>query len=65
MGQTKLVSCTCKSAFQDARYGLGKRVVNVNAKGGSCTCCGKAVLLGGDDVRSVVASAKKPAKKKG
>jgi hypothetical protein len=35
-------SCNCLSVFQDARYGVGKRVHNVkDDKSSTCTVCGK------------------------
>lgn len=42
-----IVPCTCDSAFQDERYGKGKRVANLTKKGTSgseihrCTVCSK------------------------
>lgn len=54
---TRIASCTCKSKFQDDRYGIGKRVINTKrdpGKGGTCTVCGKSVS-GGEDIRPVVA----------
>ncbi len=35
-------SCSCQSAFQDAKYGNGQRVHNIGPKSGyNCTVCGK------------------------
>lgn len=37
---TVVIPCTCKHEFQDATYGLGMRVHNVNDKGQAyCTVC--------------------------
>lgn len=39
-----IVSCVCKHAFQDRRYGKGKRVANYTAKGeGRCTVCSSII----------------------
>ena len=42
-GETKILKCTCKSAYQDKRYGKDKRVHNVGGATGSrtyrCTVC--------------------------
>jgi len=38
---TKVISCTCKHAFQDKEYGKGNRLMNVCAKGFRCTVCGE------------------------
>ena len=42
---TKIVSCTCPHAYQDSRYGSGRRVGNKVAKSGviayRCTVCGR------------------------
>ncbi len=41
MAGTVVLSCTCKSDFQDHRYGRGKRVHNVGLKdNATCTVCG-------------------------
>lgn len=45
MSGTTIVKCRCERTpaceFQDRRYGKGRRVANINAKGeGHCTCCG-------------------------
>lgn len=38
--RTELLKCTCQHEFQDATYGNGVRVHNVNAKGEAfCTVC--------------------------
>ena len=36
-------SCTCHNAFQDERYGAGRRVMNKMVKGDECRCtvCGQ------------------------
>lgn len=40
MSKTIVIRCTCASAFQDARYGPGKRVHNEKANGAArCTVC--------------------------
>jgi hypothetical protein len=31
--------CSCQNAFQDKRYGKGKRVFNQTTKGTKCTVC--------------------------
>lgn len=28
MGKTRVLACTCKSEYQDKRYGKGQRVMN-------------------------------------
>lgn len=40
---TKIVTCDCKSPYQDKRYGAQKRVANFAKKqmGHRCTVCGK------------------------
>ena len=40
---TRIMPCTCKSEYQDKRYGKGKRVFNSMVKEGSyrCTVCSK------------------------
>jgi hypothetical protein len=58
MTNTIKLSCTCKSAFQDERYGAGIRIHNVTLKGGTtrkeiegkpqaarCTVCGTVKTL--------------------
>ena len=45
MSTTKVMTCTCQHAYQDERYGPGKRVHNeAKGTGGSvvwrCTVCG-------------------------
>ena len=43
----KTIRCTCKSEFQDKRYGKNKRLANETTKGPGgtrgwrCTVCGK------------------------
>ena len=37
--------CSCKSDFQDKRYGKGKRLHNVTTKGFRCTVCGREKLV--------------------
>jgi len=46
---TKIISCECKSEYQDKRYGAGKRVANVTDKGGDarCTVCNKIKMGSG------------------
>lgn len=34
-----ILSCTCKSEYQDAKYGIGKRVKNPCKDGARCTVC--------------------------
>ena len=45
----KILKCTCRNEFQDARYGKGQRVHNPMRKSGKllgyrCTVCGKEKL---------------------
>ena len=45
---TKELSCTCKSEFQDERYGKGIRVFNemtsgTKVNGYRCTVCGREI----------------------
>jgi hypothetical protein len=48
MAETTIITCTCKSEYQDKLYGKGKRVANVKRAGvgftGGCVCtvCGKS-----------------------
>lgn len=43
---------TCAAAFQDARYGKGKRVMNPTAKDEvRCTVCGTAQRYAGNPVK--------------
>jgi hypothetical protein len=35
-----VASCICASAYQDEKYGSGRRVFNVGPGGGKCTVCG-------------------------
>lgn len=52
MSGTHILPCpTCKTAllspaaaFQDRRYGKGRRVFNANGKGASCTVCSRNIL---------------------
>lgn len=37
---TTVVSCTCKSEFQDKEYGKGKRLANIGKTKNTCTVCG-------------------------
>jgi hypothetical protein len=43
---TKLLKCACRSEYQDQKYGLGVRVMNMLQKAGKtlnscrCTVCG-------------------------
>lgn len=45
MSRTKIQKCSCKHAYQDKRYGAGKRVFNAGAgkenEKYSCTVRGK------------------------
>jgi hypothetical protein len=34
-----ILSCSCKSEYQDKRYGAGKRVKNPCKDGARCTVC--------------------------
>lgn len=36
-----IVKCTCKSDYQDTKYGKGMRVANPATKAAICTVCGK------------------------
>lgn len=36
--------CTCKSPYQDKRYGRGQRVHNKKKDGWRCTVCGNEKL---------------------
>lgn len=43
---TKVIDCSCVHAYQDKRYGVGKRLANnaggtKGAKGWRCTVCAK------------------------
>lgn len=45
MAETKIMSCNCKSEFQDSIYGKGKRLFNMkdprkNKDEATCTVCG-------------------------
>lgn len=46
---TAILTCTCKSDFQDKTYGEGKRVGNECNKGLRCTVCG--TLKGSNSVQ--------------
>lgn len=49
---TAIVSCNCTHAYQDRRYGTGKRVANINAKGeGGCTVCSRKHAIKGYDFK--------------
>ncbi len=37
--------CTCADAYQDSRYGKGRRVFNIGLKARTCTKCGKKETL--------------------
>lgn len=42
MAAVKVTKCSCKSEYQDARYGEGKRLHNITKDPkGRCTVCGK------------------------
>lgn len=43
VGKTEVKMCseTCKSEYQDQKYGRGRRVFNVGKAGSTCTACGK------------------------
>lgn len=51
MTKTKIITCTCKSEYQDKEYGKGKRVANHASSQGSkewqwrCTVCGKEKMV--------------------
>ena len=56
-----LINCTCKSDYQDERYGPGKRVANPKGpakqpgiKGYTCTVCGRL-----DDSKKAAENSKK------
>jgi hypothetical protein len=36
---TQVRRCTCADAYQDERYGAGRRVFNACTKGWRCTVC--------------------------
>jgi hypothetical protein len=40
---TAIRNCGCSNAFQDARYGPGRRVANATKDGHRCTSCGQAI----------------------
>jgi hypothetical protein len=45
--------CSCRSDFQDKRYGIGNRVHNQGTQGkASCTVCGKDTSAGLVDKRA-------------
>jgi transposase-like protein len=49
----KIAPCTCKSEYQDAKYGKGMRVFTGRFPSGKlsgwrCTVCGKTISLGGE-----------------
>ena len=37
--------CTCKSEYQDSKYGKGNRIYNPIKKGGRCTICLKETMI--------------------
>lgn len=39
----KTMPCSCRSEFQDARYGAGMRLKNPTKEGHRCTVCGEVV----------------------
>ena len=41
---TAIRNCGCDNAFQDARYGRGRRLANATKDGHRCTSCGKAIV---------------------
>ena len=44
---TKIINCSCSSAFQDQRYGKGRRLANATKSGdGRCTVCSKVAIRG-------------------
>ena len=47
MSGSTTLPCSCKSDFQDKRYGSGNRIHNLSkdAKKATCTVCGKVKLL--------------------
>jgi len=38
---TKVAVCSCKSDYQDKKYGENKRLMNKKNNGFRCTVCGK------------------------
>ena len=66
MGTTTIVNCTCASQFQDARYGVGRRVANVakDGDGSRCTVCGAEHLRQRAMTKSVAEPEAKKGKKK-
>lgn len=38
---SKVLPCTCQHAFQDRRYGTGRRLHNETKNGFCCTSCNK------------------------
>lgn len=51
---TKIIACTCKSAFQDERYGLRNRVHNAanGKKVWRCTVCKVERSMTGEEISS-------------
>lgn len=41
---SKILTCSCKHPYQDAKYGENRRVMNAINKGYRCTVCGKDKL---------------------
>lgn len=40
-GGAKVLTCVCKSEYQDKKYGEGRRLMNRKNQGYRCTVCGK------------------------
>ena len=38
----RILECSCSHAYQDKKYGIGRRVHNPTKNGYKCTVCGKA-----------------------
>lgn len=62
-------TCTCASVYQDARYGVGKRVMNmgVGTGGGKtwrCTVCGRLDAAAPAQVKAKTKDEAEPKKKR-
>ena len=44
MSYVKIMTCTCKSKYQDKKYGKGNRVFNEGEKVYRCSVCGREVF---------------------
>lgn len=40
-GGVKVLTCVCKSEYQDKKYGENRRLMNRKNQGYRCTVCGK------------------------